>query len=72
MKVDSTSSQVYAINAKEEVVARYSIEYLSKMLKASKLTEKVKLEFNKDYPIHLEFAIRDKVKLGFILAPRIE
>jgi len=72
LKVDANNSQVYSINVKEEVIARYSIEYLSKMLKASKLVEKIKIEFNKDYPIHLEFIIRDKVKLGFILAPRIE
>jgi proliferating cell nuclear antigen len=72
LKVDADNSQVYSVNAKEEVIARYSIEYLSKMLKASKLAEKIKIEFNKDYPIHLEFIIRDKVKLGFILAPRIE
>lgn len=72
LKVDSNNPQIYSINANHEVIAKYSIEYLSKMLKASKLAEKIKIEFNKDYPIHLEYTIRDKVKLGFILAPRIE
>jgi proliferating cell nuclear antigen len=71
-KVEADNPQIYSLNAKEEVISRYSIEYLAKMLKASKLAEKIKVEFNKDYPIHLEFMIRDKVKLGFILAPRIE
>ena len=71
-KVDADNPQVYSLNAKSDVISRYSIEYLSKMLRASKLAEKIKIEFNKDYPIHLEYRIRDKVKLGFILAPRIE
>jgi len=45
---------------------------MSKMLKAGKLSDKVKLEFNKDFPLHIEFSIKDKIRLGFILAPRIE
>lgn len=72
IKIDAGNPQLYSITCKEEVVARYSIEYLSKMLKASKLSDKIKIEFNKDYPLHLEYMIKDKVKLGFILAPRIE
>ena len=72
IKIDEGNPQLYSLTCKEEVLGRYSIEYLSKMLKASKLGDKVKIEFNKDYPLHLEFAIKDKVKLGFILAPRIE
>jgi len=72
LKANADNPQIYSLNVKEEALARYSIEYLSKMLKASKLAEKLKIEFNKDYPLHLEYMIRDKVKLGFILAPRIE
>lgn len=72
IKIEAGNPQLYSLTCKEEVVARYSIEYLSKMLKASKLADKIKIEFNKDYPLHLEYMIKDKVKLGFILAPRIE
>ncbi|OYT43607.1 MAG: proliferating cell nuclear antigen (pcna) [Candidatus Aenigmarchaeota archaeon ex4484_56] len=73
IKIDKDNPQLYSLNCKdEEVTAKYSVEYLTKMLKASKLTDKMKLELNKDYPLHLEYAITDKVKLGFILAPRIE
>ncbi|MCK4730568.1 MAG: proliferating cell nuclear antigen (pcna) [Candidatus Aenigmarchaeota archaeon] len=72
IKIEADNPQLYSLTCKEATVARYSIEYLSKMLKAGKLTDKVKLEFNKDYPVHLEYMIKDKVKLGFILAPRIE
>ncbi len=71
-KANADNPKIYSLNAKGEALSRYSIEYLSKMLKASKLADKLKVEFNKDYPLHLEFMIKDKVKLGFILAPRIE
>jgi proliferating cell nuclear antigen len=72
VKIDAGNPQMYSLKSDEEVFARYSIEYLSKMLKASKLSEKAKLEFNKDYPLHLEFMVKDKIRLGFVLAPRIE
>jgi proliferating cell nuclear antigen len=72
IKIDAGNPQMYALKSEEEVAARYSIEYLSKMLKAGKLSDKVKLEFSKDYPLHMEFSIKDKIRLGFILAPRIE
>jgi proliferating cell nuclear antigen len=55
-----------------KVRARYSIEYLKKMIQAAKLTEKVTIEFSKDYPLKLSFKVLDKLALEFILAPRIE
>ncbi|MBN2095526.1 MAG: proliferating cell nuclear antigen (pcna) [Candidatus Aenigmarchaeota archaeon] len=72
IKIDAGNPQLYTINSEEEIVARYSIEYFSKMLKAIKLSDTVKLEFSKDFPLHMEFSIKDKIRLGFILAPRIE
>jgi proliferating cell nuclear antigen len=58
--------------AKEMVKAKYSIEYLKKMLGGSKLADKVDISFNKDYPLKLEYKVVDRVMLGFILAPRVE
>lgn len=54
--------------------AKYSIEYLKKMAQGSKLsdTNKVKIHFNKDYPLKLEYQTIDKVHLAFILAPRVD
>jgi proliferating cell nuclear antigen len=54
------------------IKARYSIEYLKKMIQASKLSDTVEVEFDKDYPLHLEFKEMDKLQLGFILAPRVD
>lgn len=55
-----------------KIRARYSIEYLKKMIQAAKLAEKVMIQFSKDYPLKLEFKVIDKLSLDFILAPRVE
>ena len=56
----------------EKVKAKYSIEYLKKMITASKLADNVVIKFNKDYPLLLEYKAIDRVMLSFILAPRVE
>ncbi|MFH1592474.1 MAG: proliferating cell nuclear antigen (pcna) [Candidatus Woesearchaeota archaeon] len=53
------------------VTSRYSLEYLKKMIKASKLSNRVKIEFSKDYPLKLDYLVKDRMNLSFILAPRV-
>lgn len=53
-----------------DVNARYSVEYLKKIIKGSKLTNNVLLEFGQDYPLRIEYKILDKLALQFVLAPR--
>jgi proliferating cell nuclear antigen len=60
------------IEASENVKAKYSIEYMKKMIGAAKLSENVEIRFNKDYPLKLDFKAVDKLLLSFILAPRVE
>ena len=55
----------------EEATSKYSLEYLQKMIKGTKLTDKVVLNFGNDYPLKLEFNT-PKMSLSFILAPRVE
>jgi len=55
----------------EEARAKYSLEYLQKMIKATKLTDKVKINFSSDYPLRLDFSA-PYFELSFILAPRVE
>ena len=55
----------------EEATSKYSLEYLQKMIKGTKLTDKVVLNFGNDYPLKLEFNT-PKISLSFILAPRVE
>ncbi|MFT7616252.1 MAG: proliferating cell nuclear antigen [Candidatus Woesearchaeota archaeon] len=56
----------------DPVKSRYSIEYLKKMIGGSKVSDLVKIQFSKDYPLRLEYVSTDKVQLSFILAPRVE
>ncbi len=71
-KVDIASSDDTQISVeKDKVSSKYSIEYLKKMIKGSKLAENVVVSFGQDYPLKVEYILLDKLKLGFILAPRV-
>ena len=70
MKEDETTK--ITMNGDERVKAKYSIEYLKKMINGSKLSDEVIIQFSKDYPLRLEYRTVDKVMLSFILAPRVE
>ncbi|MBI2662836.1 proliferating cell nuclear antigen (pcna) [Candidatus Woesearchaeota archaeon] len=52
--------------------AKYSIEYLRKMIAGGKLSENVSLSFNSDYPLKLEYKVTDRLLMSFILAPRVD
>jgi proliferating cell nuclear antigen len=64
------SSDELSIQAQEDK-SKYSLEYLQKMIKATKLTEKVIINFGTDYPLKLDFNT-PMIQLSFILAPRVE
>ncbi|MBT4541018.1 proliferating cell nuclear antigen (pcna) [Candidatus Woesearchaeota archaeon] len=69
----SESDDVKIINESgDKVKAKYSIEYLKKMISCAKLVPDVKINFNKDYPLRLDYRAVDKIMLSFILAPRVE
>ncbi len=59
------------IEAGDEVMAKYSIEYLKKLIKGGKLSDKVTLQWDNDYPMKIEYNVMDKLALSFILAPRV-
>ncbi len=71
-KVDLLHDNQTKIQASEKVSARYSLEYLKKMIKTSKLADNVLIQFNKDYPLKLSYKILDKMLMEFILAPRVQ
>jgi len=50
--------------------ARYSLEYLRKIIKGSKLSDRMILSFSSDYPLKVEYKVLDKLSLATILAPR--
>lgn len=55
----------------ENCKARFSLEYLKKILKASKISDVVDIKMSNDYPMNIVFEDKN-VKIGFILAPRVE
>lgn len=56
----------------EPVRARYSLDYLKKIIKAKKLSAEAKISMANDYPMKIQFEAPGKLQLGFILAPRVE
>ena len=55
-----------------EFKAKYSIEYLKKMINGDKIAEDIILRYNSGYPLKIEYNDLDKVSLSFILAPRVD
>ena len=58
------------INA-ESCKAKYSLEYLQKFAKASKLSNKIILNFADDHPLRIDIKT-EHLELSFLLAPRVE
>ena len=70
--IPSKGDTVIVSDTPDKIQAKYSIEYLKKMMAAAKIADDVTIQFNKDYPLKLEYKSVDKVFLSFILAPRVE
>ncbi len=70
--IPSQGDTIIVADTPDTVKAKYSIEYLKKMISAAKLADDVTLQFNNDYPMKLEYKAVDKLFLSFILAPRVE
>ncbi|HIH49567.1 TPA: proliferating cell nuclear antigen (pcna) [Candidatus Woesearchaeota archaeon] len=72
--IEMKASDQVKIEAKteEKIRAKYSIEYLKKMIGGAKIADEVNIQFNKDYPLRLDYNTMNRVSLTFILAPRVE
>ncbi|HLC20262.1 MAG TPA: proliferating cell nuclear antigen (pcna) [Candidatus Nanoarchaeia archaeon] len=72
-RIEIPTNDVTKITSKNDSVrAKYSVEYLKKMIEGSKISDKVTIQFSNDYPLRLDYKQMDKVSLSFILAPRVE
>ncbi len=63
------SSDIISISGESK--AKYSLEYLMKFTKASKVSDKVFIRFSDNYPLKIEF-VGDQMGIAFVLAPRVE
>ncbi len=64
------SSDEIQIDA-EDCKAKYSLEYLQKFVKGSKLVPKTRLSFAQDHPLRWDI-FSEEMEVSFILAPRVE
>ena len=72
IEIKEDDSMKIGVEGDAKIKSKYSIEYLKKMVGASKLSSNVDIRFNKDYPLRLDYKEIDKLMLSFILAPRVE
>jgi proliferating cell nuclear antigen len=72
VEINSDEETNIQVEGEEKIKAKYSVEYLKKIMSASKLCGNVAIQFNKDYPLKLDYIVVDKLQLSFILAPRVE
>jgi len=68
-RAEFSSDEVKIISGNSR--AKYSLEYLQKFVKGSKISDRVFINFSSDHPVKIEFK-QDNVELAFILAPRVE
>lgn len=72
VELKADNEQLLALEVREASRARYALDYLEKMIKGSKLSNEVIVKFKTDYPIEIDYALKDTLMLSFILAPRVE
>ena len=66
------SPALVSLSVDKPARSKYSLEYLDKMVKASKVADSLVLQFGTDYPLKLEFKSLNKIQMVFILAPRVD
>lgn len=66
------SDGLLELEATDHVESMFSLDYLTKIMKADKLADTVQVRMGEDFPMRLDFEVPDKLQIGFILAPRIE
>ncbi len=60
------------LDASGEASSMFSLDYLNKMIKAKKLSDTARIRLGDDFPMRMEFQVPDRLRLAYILAPRIE
>lgn len=71
LELERGNESLLNLETDSAVRSRYPIDYLKKMIKASKIADKATIMLGQDYPMRLEFKAGDKASLSFVLAPRV-
>ncbi len=72
IEIKPDDNTVIKTDSEEKFKAKYSLEYLKKMMSGAKLSNDVTLRFNTDYPLRLDYTVVDRLSMSFILAPRVD
>lgn len=65
------ASDVVEFNIEESCSSRYSVDFLAKFARAAKIADSLTLQFAKQMPVQLDFALPGGARLTFLLAPRL-
>jgi len=68
--LESGNESLISLNTKQPVKSRYPLDYLKKIIKASRLAPIAKIQLGTDYPMRIEFK-GNNISLRCILAPRV-
>lgn len=68
--LEKGNESLVSLNAKQIVKSRYPLDYLKKIIKASKIAETTRINLGTDYPMKIEFK-GDNISFVCILAPRV-
>jgi len=72
LELTKGDASLIELSVPNKVKSRYALGYLKKMAKAAKLSDSVTIEHGTDYPMRIVFKAGDKVRLSYILAPRVQ
>jgi proliferating cell nuclear antigen len=72
MELTKDTPSMVSIECDENSKAKYSLDYLDKMMKADKVSDTLNIYFSNDYPLKMDFKKLDKLQMSFVLAPRVE
>jgi proliferating cell nuclear antigen len=70
LKLDNNSAGIMNVQAGEMVKSKYPLDYMKKVMKAVKISDRVWISLGNDYPLRLDFQ-GDNASLSFIVAPRV-
>ena len=70
LNIEKGTAGLFDVSVKSKSKSRYSLEYLKKMIRGSRLADKIKMNLGNDYPLRLEFR-NDQASMAMILAPRV-
>ena len=71
LELEKGNPALVKLESNQATRSGYPLDYLKKMVKASKLAEIASLKFSSDFPMRMEFGDNDKLRMSFVLAPRV-